>query len=89
MGVIFHASGSCSHARKDLYKRGLKAIFKLNSNFSDMAPGIKTIIHLFDHTVKPIILYGSEMWGDATLKINLKLTRSYKFMINLIVKNLT
>jgi hypothetical protein len=25
-------------ARKDLYKRGLKAMFKLKSNFFDMAP---------------------------------------------------
>jgi len=49
-----------------------------------MAPGIKTMLHLFDHTVKPIILYGSEMWGDAVLKNKFEVNN-----INLIVKNLT
>jgi hypothetical protein len=24
---------------------------------------IKTLLHVFDHTVKPIITYGSEVWG--------------------------
>ena len=26
-------------------------------------PKIKTLLHVFDHTVKPIITYGSEVWG--------------------------
>jgi hypothetical protein len=25
---------------------------------------IKTILHIFDHTIKPILLYGSEIWGS-------------------------
>jgi hypothetical protein len=29
-------------------------------------PNVKTLLHIFDHTVKPIVLYGSEVWG-ATL----------------------
>ena len=78
MGVIFYASGSCNHARKDLYKRGPMAMFKLKSSFSDMAPGIKTMLHLFDHSVKPITLHGSEMWGDAVLK--------NKFEVNKIIQ---
>jgi len=40
-----------------------------------MAPGIKTMLHLFDHIVKPIILYGSEMWGDAVLKNNFEVNK--------------
>jgi hypothetical protein len=41
-----------------------------------MAPGIKTMLHLFDHTaIKPIILYGSEMWGDAVLKNNFEVNK--------------
>jgi hypothetical protein len=25
-------------------------------------PKIKTLLHVFDHTVKPILTYGSEVW---------------------------
>lgn len=28
-----------------------------------MNPDIKTTIHIFDHTIKPILLYGAEIWG--------------------------
>ena len=32
-----------------------------------------TILHLFDHTVKPVLLYGSEIWGTInTLSANVK-----------------
>ena len=27
------------------------------------ADKIKTLLHIFDHTVKPILTYGSEVWG--------------------------
>jgi hypothetical protein len=27
-------------------------------------PNIGTSIHVFDHTIKPILLYGSEIWGS-------------------------
>jgi len=40
-----------------------------------MTPRIKTMLHLFDHTVKPIILYGSEIWGDAVLKNNFEVNK--------------
>ena len=26
-------------------------------------PSVNTSIHIFDHTVKPVLLYGSEIWG--------------------------
>jgi hypothetical protein len=26
-------------------------------------PEVKTSIHVFDHTIKPILLYGCEIWG--------------------------
>ena len=45
-------------------KRGLKAYFKLKKCFEHHKPKIKTILHVFDHTVKPVLLYGSEIWGS-------------------------
>ena len=52
LGVLFSASGTFSNAKLDLYKRGLKAFFKLKSIFGDLSPNVNTSLHIFDHTVK-------------------------------------
>ena len=64
LGVYFSVSGSFSFAQNDLYKRGLKAYFKLQKDFLTLNPSTKTSIHVFDHAIKPILLYGSEVWGS-------------------------
>ena len=63
LGINFSASGSFTDAKKELYKKGLKAYFKFLKCFEGHKPKIKTLIHVFDHTVKPVLLYGSEIWG--------------------------
>jgi hypothetical protein len=40
------------------------ALFRVKKCFQGHSPKIKTILHIFDHTIKPILLYGSEMWGS-------------------------
>ena len=50
-----------SHAKLDLYKRGLKAFFKLKSIFGNLSPNVNTSLHVFDHAVKPVLLYGYEV----------------------------
>ena len=73
LGVLFSASGTFSHCQNDLYKRALKAQFKLSKCFGDLHQNVDTILHLFDHTVKPVLLYGSEIWGTInTLSANVK-----------------
>ena len=64
LGVYFSASGTFSFAQNELYKKGLKAYFKLQKDFLSLNPSIKTSLHVFDHTIKPILLYGSEIWGS-------------------------
>ena len=63
LGTYFSASGSFSIGRTELYNKALKAFYKLKKDFLNLMPGIKTSIHLFDHTLKPILLYNSEVWG--------------------------
>ena len=58
-------------------KRGLKAYFKLKKCFEHHKPKIKTILHVFDHTVKPVLLHGSEIWGIFDAKKLNKLKDSY------------
>ena len=65
LGIIFSASGTFTHAKVDLYNRGLKAFFKLKSIFGELSPGVDTNLHIFDHTIQPVLLYGCEIWGAS------------------------
>lgn len=63
LGIQFTSSGSFSYAQTDLYQRALKAYFKLYKDFLSHNPDVKTSIHVFDHSILPILLYGCEIWG--------------------------
>ena len=63
LGIIISASGKYGEARKILYNNALKGSFKLMKDLSGLNPSIHAIVHLFDHTITPIALYGSEIWG--------------------------
>ena len=55
----------------DLYKRGLKAYFKLRNSLGDVfSKDIKLTLKLFDCLVKPILLYGADFWGCLKLGFN-------------------
>lgn len=64
LGTHFTASGSFYVSKNDLYQKALKAFFKLKKDFICMNPSVKTSMHIFDHTLKPIILYNAEIWGS-------------------------
>jgi hypothetical protein len=63
LGAIFQSSGLLNYAKEELCNKSLKASYKLSRCLSGSAASIKTNLHLFDHTIKPIDLYGSEIWG--------------------------
>ena len=63
LGIKFCASGSFSPAQKELYSKALKGYYKLRRDFISFGPNVKNSIHVFDHIIKPILLYGSEVWG--------------------------
>jgi len=77
LGVKFNISGSFKEAKSDLYKKGLKAYFKLKKCFEQYKPKIKTVLHVFDHTIKPILLYDSEIWGIFDVSKSKKLKNMY------------
>ena len=64
LGIYVSASGNFCFAQSELYKKSLKAYFKLQKYLLSLNPDIDTSIHVFDHTIKPILLYGSEIWGS-------------------------
>lgn len=68
LGIVFTSSGLFQQGKEELFKKSLKAKFKLQKSMSACNPSIDTAIHLYDHTIKPILLYCSEIWGS--FKIN-------------------
>lgn len=63
LGVTISASGCFTEAKNIIFKKGLKAYFKLCKSMGEYKPSISTFLHVFDHTVKPVLMYGSEIWG--------------------------
>lgn len=63
LGVNFSASGCFTVAENEIYNKGLKAYFKFSRCFGDNRPKVSTFLHIFDHTVKSVLMYGSEIWG--------------------------
>ena len=81
LGVWMSASGNFKEARTQLYNKAMKANFKLYKDLNSSDPSVKTLLHLFDHMIKPIALYGSEIWGTPTkaaLEKNRELYDIYK-----------
>jgi hypothetical protein len=62
LGMEFSNDGNTGVAKSDLYKRALKACFKLTRALKPL-PTPSTSLHLFDHLIKPILLYGCEVWS--------------------------
>ena len=63
LGVYFSAGGNFDYGQEDIFKKSMKASFKLTKLITSGEPSIKTSLHLYDHLIKPIVLYGSEIWG--------------------------
>lgn len=63
LGIIFTLSGSFTEAKHDLYNKATKALFKLKSYVLSLGPSIKSSLHIYNHTIKTILNYSSEIWG--------------------------
>ena len=60
--MFFSSSGCVNLARKEISNKGMNTLFKLKQLFTPDMPGIKTVLHVFNHTVRPVLLYGSEIF---------------------------
>ena len=47
LGIVFSSSGTYKYCQENLYKRALRAQFKLTKCFSSMTPRLSTLLHLF------------------------------------------
>ena len=62
LGIIFSASGTFTHAKVDLYNRGLKAFFKLKSIFGELSPSVDTSLHIFDQFCFTDVKFGEHLF---------------------------
>ena len=63
LGVGFNASGSFTTSKHEIHKKGNKALSKIRKTFLDDAPKVTTLLHIFNHTIRLILLYSSEILG--------------------------
>ena len=66
LGFIISASGTYSHGIKNLVDRAKRAWFSIYSILAKSKnKPINTYITLFEYVVKPVLLYGCEIWGET------------------------
>ena len=69
LGVTFSNNGSFLHARKHLVEQTNKAMHFLYTKIDYFDLPLDLVLKLFDHTVLPILTYGSEVFGFENLEI--------------------
>ena len=69
MGLLFSKSGSFALAKKELAAQANKAMFSILKMSRKFSLSIDLQIELFMKMVKPILLYGCEIWGFSDITI--------------------
>ena len=70
LGIEVFQDGTVSSTMNDLCRRGLilqRLIFKLIRSLKPLHKA-STLLNIFDHLIKPILLYGCEIWAPVYLK---------------------
>ena len=70
LGVVFKYNNSFLNAIRHNVDKARKAVFKLKGNFERTELSVKTSLNLFHKMITPILLYGSELWGDLKMSKN-------------------
>ena len=81
LGIIFTRTGNFSLTKKNLADKALKAMYEVLKMGRMYKLSIKCLLDLFDKMIKPILLYGCEVWGfsnnDILEKIHLKFCKRF------------
>ena len=68
LGIEMTSSGRCAYARQILSKKAIKIVFTIRRLLSNIhSSAVETRNELFDALVKPVLLYGCEIWGPELL----------------------
>ena len=84
LGIYLGRSGSFVTAKKHIAEQANKALFALLRKIKSLSLPFDIQIDVFDKTIKPILLYGCEVWGygniDVIERVQLKF---FKYIFNL------
>ncbi|MCG7879466.1 MAG: reverse transcriptase family protein [Candidatus Thiodiazotropha endolucinida] len=69
LGIYFGRTGSYVSAKKHIAEQANKAIFALMKKIRHLDLPLDIQIDLFNKTIKPILLYGCELWGIGNIDI--------------------
>lgn len=69
LGVLFCSNNSFFSMKKYIAEQGTRAVYSLLSKARNMHLPIDLQIELFDKLVKPILLYGCEVWGFGNVTV--------------------
>ena len=84
LGIFFSKSGSFMKTKKYLSEQANKAMFSLLRKIRNLNLPISLQIDLFDKTIKPILLYGSEIHGFGNIDILERVQLKFlKYILNL------
>ena len=67
LGVLFSKTGSFTAHVKSLYEKARKAMYGVISKCRNHNLSIDCQLDLFDKVVKPVLLYGCEVWGFSNI----------------------
>ena len=69
LGLILSHNGSYTNTKKHNIKRAYTAMYDILKKGRQLNLSVKTQYDLFEKMVKPILLYGCEIWGYTNLEI--------------------
>ena len=68
LGVNFNKTGNFAKTSEYMRIKAQKALFSLTRSLIYKPIPISTMLKIFDKTIMPILLYGSDVWGTFSLK---------------------
>ena len=84
LGILLEQSGSFVVAKKHIADQANKALFSLLRKILKLSLPFDIQIYLFNKMIKPILLYGCEVWGFGNFDILKRVhLRFYKYIFNL------
>ena len=84
LGILFCRSGSFLRAKKYIADQARKAVFALLKKAKQLLLPIDIQLDLFNKCIRPILLYGCEVWGYGNVEISEQVQlRFLKFVLNL------
>ena len=69
LGVLFCKSGSFYRSKRHIAAQGTRALYSLLRKLRPLSLPVDMQIDIFNKTVKPVLLYGSEIWGFGNIDI--------------------